>query len=109
MSPPMPIAEQASSTSLDVTWVRSQFPSLAQTVNGHPVAFLDGPGGTQVPQRVIDAIGGYLARDNANTAGAYPTSLRTHAMISRAPAPLADFFNCAPDEVIFGQNMTAPT
>jgi len=73
------------------------------------VAFLDGPGGTQVPQRVIDAIGGYLARDNANTAGAYPTSRRTDAMISGARAAMADFFNCDPDEVIFGQNMTALT
>ena len=54
----MPTTEQI--IALDLTYVRSQFPSLAQTVNGHPAAFLDGPGGTQVPQRVIDAISDYL-------------------------------------------------
>src|SRR5438270_215775 len=64
----MPIAEQASSTSLDLSWVRSQFPSLAQTVNGHPAVFLDGPGGTQVPRRVIDAISNYLASNDAEVA-----------------------------------------
>ena len=105
----MAITQNEATSSLDLMWIRGQFPSLAQTVNGHPVAFLDGPGGTQVPQRVIDAIGGYLARDNANTAGAYPTSRRTDAMISGARAAMADFFNCDPDEVIFGQNMTALT
>ena len=63
----MPIAESAASTSLDIAWARAQFPALAQTVNGHPAVFLDGPGGTQVPQRVIDAISDYLRRDNANT------------------------------------------
>jgi cysteine desulfurase family protein (TIGR01976 family) len=105
----MPITQNEATSSLDLMWIRSQFPSLAQTVNGHPLAFLDGPGGTQVPQRVIDAIGGYLARDNANTSGAYPTSRRTDAMISGARAAMADFFNCDPDEVIFGQNMTALT
>ena len=70
----MPIAEQVSSTSLDLTWVRSQFPSLAQTVNGHPAVFLDGPGGTQVPPRVIDAISDYLAVNNANSGGAKVTN-----------------------------------
>ena len=77
MSTPMPIAESASSTSLDLTWVRSQFPSLAQTVNGHPAVFLDGPGGTQAPQRVIDAVADYLAHDDANTGGVLPDQLAT--------------------------------
>ena len=94
---------------LDLTRIRSQFPSLAQTVNGYPAVFFDGPGGTQVPQRVIDAISNYLARDNANSGGAYPTSRRTDAVIAEARAAMADFFHCAPDEVIFGQNMTALT
>ena len=53
--------ETATLTALDLAYVRAQFPSLAQTVNGHPAVFLDGPGGTQVPQRVIDAISNYLA------------------------------------------------
>ena len=86
----MPTTEQATSAALDLTWVRSQFPSLAQTVNGHPAAFLDGPGGTQVPQRVIDAISDYLRRNNANTGGAYATSRRTDAMIAEARSAMAD-------------------
>ena len=64
----MPIAEQASSTALDLAWVRSQFPALAQTIKGHPAVFLDGPGGTQVPQQVIDAIADYLSHNNAAAA-----------------------------------------
>lgn len=94
---------------LDLTWVRSQFPSFAQTVNGHPAVFFDGPGGTQVPQRVVDAIRDYLSRDNANSGGNYPTSRRTDAVIAAARAAMADFFHCEPDEVVFGQNMTALT
>jgi cysteine desulfurase family protein (TIGR01976 family) len=94
---------------LDLTRVRAQFPSLAQTVNGHPAVFFDGPGGTQVPQRVIDAISNYLSRDNANSGGAYPTSRRTDAVIAEARAAMADFLHCAVDEVVFGQNMTALT
>jgi cysteine desulfurase family protein (TIGR01976 family) len=94
---------------LDLTHVRSQFPSLAQTVNGHPAVFFDGPGGTQVPQRVIDAIAEYLRRDNANSGGNYPTSRRTDAVIVAAREAMADFFHCAADEVVFGQNMTSLT
>src|SRR5208282_923630 len=96
-------------TALDLTWIRAQFPTLTQTVNGHPAAFLDGPGGTQVPQRVIDAISGYLGRDNANTDGAYATSRHTNATIAAGRAAMADFLNCAPDEIVFGPNMTTLT
>jgi cysteine desulfurase family protein (TIGR01976 family) len=106
----MPITEPSlASNALDLAWVRSQFPSLAQTVNGYPAAFLDGPGGTQVPQRVIDAISGYLRRDNANTGGAYATSRRTDAMIADARGAMADFLHCGADEVAFGPNMTTLT
>jgi len=105
----MPIAEEASSTALDLTWVRSQFPSLAQTVNGHPAVFMDGPGGTQVPQRVIDAIADYLAVNNANSGGAYPTSRNTDAMIAQARSAMGDFLNCDPDEIVIGPNMTTLT
>src|SRR6202044_3180339 len=69
----------------------------------------DGPGGTQVPQRVIDAISNYLSRDNANTGGAYSTSRNTDAMIAEARAAMADFLNCAADEIVFGPNMTTLT
>ena len=105
----MPTAETATSAALDLAWIRSQFPSLSQTVNGHPAAFLDGPGGTQVPQRVIEAISNYLRRDNANTGGAYATSRHTDAMIAEARAAMADFLRCAADEIVFGQNMTSLT
>jgi len=94
---------------LDLTSIRAKFPSLSQTVNGHPAAFLDGPGGTQVPQRVIDAIANYLSRDNSNTSGAYVTGRRTDAMIAEARAAMADFLHCAADEVAFGPNMTTLT
>src|SRR6202041_332723 len=105
----MPTTETAPALALDLTSIRSQFPSLAQTVNGHPAAFLDGPGGTQVPQRVIDAISNYLRRDNANTGGAYATSRNTDAMLAEARASMADFLNCGADEVAFGPNMTTLT
>src|SRR5271154_7191387 len=105
----MPTTETTAPTALDLTYVRAQFPALAQTVNGHPAVFLDGPGGTQVPQRVIDAISNYLGRDNANTDGAYATSRRTNAVIAEARAAMADFLNCAADEIIFGPNMTTLT
>ncbi|MFZ1917806.1 MAG: cysteine desulfurase-like protein [Terriglobales bacterium] len=109
MSFPMPTAERSISTSLDLAWVHSQFPSLAQTVNGQPAVFLDGPGGTQVPQRVIDAIADYLARNNANTGGAFATSRATDTMIAEARAAMADFLHCDPDEIVFGANMTSLT
>jgi cysteine desulfurase family protein (TIGR01976 family) len=105
----MRTSETLAPTALDITWVRSQFPSLSQTVNGHPAVFLDGPGGTQVPQRVIDAISNYLRRDNANTCGAYATSRHTDAMLADARASMADFLHCAADEIIFGPNMTTLT
>jgi cysteine desulfurase family protein (TIGR01976 family) len=100
---------ETAANALDLDWVRAQFPSLAQTVNGQPATFLDGPGGTQVPQRVIDAISDYLKRDNANTCGAYATSRHTDAMIAGARSAMADFMGCDPDEIVFGPNMTSLT
>src|SRR5438309_12019171 len=105
----MPITETQAPTKLDLTWVRAQFPALAQTVNGHPTVFLDGPGGTQFPQRVIDAISGYLRSNNANTDGAYATRRNTDAMIDEARSAMADFFNCPPDEVVYGPNINTQT
>ena len=94
---------------LDIDWVRAQFPALSQEVNGHPAAFLDGPGGTQVPQRVIDAISDYLRTSNANTGGAYATSQRTDHVIVGARAAMADFLGCDSDEIVFGPNITTLT
>jgi cysteine desulfurase family protein (TIGR01976 family) len=95
--------------SLDLPWIRGQFPALAQTVNDQPAIFFDGPGGTQVPQRVIDAIGDYLIYANANTHGAFATSARSDAIIADAHAAMADLLGCDPDEVVFGPNMTTLT
>jgi cysteine desulfurase family protein (TIGR01976 family) len=94
---------------LDLDWVRSQFPSLSRDVNGHPAAFLDGPGGTQVPQRVIEAISDYLSARNANTCGAYATSRETDLVIAGARSAMADFLGCDADEIVFGPNMTSLT
>ena len=105
----MPIAPTDTSTALDVSRVRAQFPSLSQTVAGQPAVFFDGPGGTQVPQRVIDAISDYLAHSNANTCGAYATSQRTNTVLAEARSAMADFFGSDPDEVVFGPNMTTLT
>jgi cysteine desulfurase family protein (TIGR01976 family) len=94
---------------LDTDWVRQQFPALSQTVNGKPAVFFDAPGGTQVPQRVIDAISEYLSKWNANLGGAFLTSQRSEHIVEQAHEAMADFFNCAPDEVVFGANMTTLT
>src|SRR5262249_15358372 len=96
-------------TKLDLGWIRAQFPSFSAKVNGRPVAYLDGPGGTQVPQSVIDAIRNYLKHSNANTNGAYVTSYRTNETIAAARSAMADFFHCDADEVVFGFNMTSLT
>jgi cysteine desulfurase family protein (TIGR01976 family) len=103
------LAHTALSSSIDIQWVRVQFPSLKQTVNGSPAAFLDAPAGTQVPRQVIDAVSDYFENSNANTCGAFATSHRTDAMIAAARAAMADFFNCDPAEVFFGPNMTTIT
>jgi cysteine desulfurase family protein (TIGR01976 family) len=105
----MPTTQDEIATALDLPWIRSQFPSFAERVNGHAAAYFDGPGGTQVPQRVIDAISDYLKHANANTCGAYLTSRRTNQVIADARAAMADFFGCDADEVVFGFNMTSLT
>jgi len=94
---------------LDIGWVRQQFPALHQTVNGQPAVFFDAPGGTQVSQQVIDAISEYLSKWNANLGGAFLTSQRSAFIVEQAHQAMADFFNCAPDEVVFGANMTTLT
>jgi cysteine desulfurase family protein (TIGR01976 family) len=94
---------------LDLPWIRSQFPSLALEVAGKPAAYFDGPGGTQTPQGVIDAISGYLMTSNANTHGAFLTGERTEQMLAEAHAAAADLLGCDAREVVFGQNMTTLT
>ncbi|HXT25793.1 MAG TPA: aminotransferase class V-fold PLP-dependent enzyme, partial [Candidatus Eisenbacteria bacterium] len=104
-----PAQPEVISKSFDIAWVREQFPSLQLQVNGQPAAFLDGPAGTQVPRQVMDAVRKYFLEANANTYGAFLTSRRTNEIISGARAAMADLFNCAADEVVFGQNMTTIT
>lgn len=89
--------------------IRACFPALARAHNGRAVAYFDGPGGTQVPQRVVDAMADYLLHHNANTHWNYPSSAETDALLLSARAAMGDFLNAAPDEVAFGNNMTTIT
>jgi cysteine desulfurase family protein (TIGR01976 family) len=90
-----------SAVTLDVEAVRGRFPALRQ-----PLAFFDGPGGTQVPESVIEAIAGYLRGSNANSGGDFETSRRTDELIETARATAARFLGCGADEVAFGPSMT---
>ena len=89
--------------------IRSAFPALERTHAGHPVAYFDGPGGTQVPRAVGEAMTDYLYRHNANTHWAYPTSAETDALLDASRQALGDFLGAAPDEIAFGANMTTLT
>lgn len=94
----------------DVDALRAQFPALRREQNGRPVAFLDGPGGTQVPQRVIDAVVDYYTDMNANADGAFTTSALSDAMTAEGHAAVADLLGAAtPDEIKFGYNMSTLT
>jgi cysteine desulfurase family protein (TIGR01976 family) len=89
--------------------IRRHFPALARQVDGRPVAYFDGPGGTQVPTVVADAVRAYLLDHNANSGWNYPTSHETDAVLAAGRAAFADFFGGQPDEIAFGQNMTTLT
>ena len=92
-----------------VTEIRAEFPALERRDHGQPVAYFDGPGGTQVPRQVGDAMRDYLYHHNANTHWAYPTSVETDAMISGARAAVAALLGARPTEIAFGANMTTLT
>jgi cysteine desulfurase family protein (TIGR01976 family) len=91
--------------------LRDQFPALQQGDESDlPFVYFDGPGGTQVPQSVIDAMTDYLVRSNTNVHGAFVTSQRTDDLIAEAHQAMADFLNApSPEEVVFGPNMTTLT
>jgi cysteine desulfurase family protein (TIGR01976 family) len=94
----------------DVAAIRAQFPALRRQQDGRPVVFLDGPGGTQVPDRVIDAVSGYYRTMNANSGGAFVTSQATDALAAATHVAVATFLGAAsPDEVKLGANMTTLT
>ena len=111
---------------LDQNKIRSQFPALQQEINNRPVIFFDGPGGTQIPSSVIEAMSKYLRESNANAHGAFATSKRTDELVNSARLAMADFLGCdrrrwqaSPDhgsasfadrdEIVFGANMTTLT
>jgi cysteine desulfurase family protein (TIGR01976 family) len=86
---------------LDVTAVRERFPALASRA-----AYLDGPGGSQVPREVLDAVAGYLRDSNANLGGAFPTSASSDEVMTSGRAAAADFTGAEPAGIAFGANMT---
>lgn len=86
--------------------IRQQFPALSRIDAGYPVAYFDGPGGTQVPLAVPQAITDYLLHHNANTHWAYPTSAETDAMLAASREALADMLGATAGEIAFGANMT---
>ena len=92
-----------------VSEIRKQFPALERVHNGYPVAYFDGPGGTQVPRYVVEQMSDYLYHHNANTHWAYPTSAETDAAIEQAREDCAEFLNASPAEIAFGANMTTLT
>lgn len=89
--------------------IRSHFPALERRHEGFPVAYFDGPGGTQAAREVVEAMSDYLINHNANTHWAYPTSAETDELMADARQTFADFFNCEANEVSFGNNMTTIT
>ena len=89
--------------------IRTQFPALERAHHGRKVAYFDGPGGTQVPRSVVEAINDYLYHHNANTHWNYPSSAETDAAIEAAREAVADFVNASASEISFGNNMTTIT
>jgi cysteine desulfurase family protein (TIGR01976 family) len=90
-----------SAVTFDVAAVRARFSALA-----HELVFFDGPGGSQVPDEVIDAISTYLRSSNANVSGPYETSRQTEALVEESRRAGGEFLGCAPEQVVFGANMT---
>ena len=104
--------KETNSTALEVAsteGIRRHFPALERIYNDYQVAYFDGPGGTQVPRSVVEAMNDYLFNHNANGHWAFPTSNETDAFVAASRQVLADFLNAAPDEIVFGQNMTSLT
>ncbi len=98
--------EVASTSVASVEEIRAHFPALLRREGTHPVAYFDGPGGTQVPRLVAESMTQYLLHHNANTHWAYPTSAETDALLTSARGVLADFLGASPGEISFGANMT---
>ncbi|CAA9394329.1 MAG: Cysteine desulfurase [uncultured Rubrobacteraceae bacterium] len=93
----------------DVEAVRARFPALSRLHDGRPVAYFDGPGGSQVARPSIDAMTRYMERGGANLHGVFPTSTETEEILASTRAACAAFLGAEPDEVAFGANMTTLT
>ncbi len=106
---PRGMSDERTSAVAPVSAIRSHFPALERRHNGFPVAYFDGPGGTQVPRAVGDAMVDYLYNHNATAHWAFPTSIETDAARDNARRTFATFLNSAPSEVVFGPNMTTLT
>jgi cysteine desulfurase family protein (TIGR01976 family) len=96
----------ATRAELDLSAVRARFPALSRELDGSPVVYLDGPGGSQTPDSVVRAVSGYLTGSNANCGGPFASSQETDAMLEQARHAAADFLGCAAGEVVFGANTT---
>jgi cysteine desulfurase family protein (TIGR01976 family) len=94
---------------LDVLSIRSRFPALERVENGRRAAYLDGPGGTQTPRSVIDAMAGSLRDGISNLGGGFGPSDDAVRITAAARQSVAGLFNSKPDEIVFGQNMTSLT
>jgi len=94
---------------LDTSLVRKGFPALTRSLAGETVAYLDGPGGTQVHETVIDAMADFMSRGGSNLHGPFVTSIETDATVVAARTAVADLFGARPNEIVFGQNMTSLT
>jgi cysteine desulfurase family protein (TIGR01976 family) len=105
----MSLAAPSSTAVVPVEAIRTHFPALERRHAGAAIAYFDGPGGTQVPLAVVDAMADYLLHHNANTHWSYPTSVETDAALDAAREALADFLGGKPSEVAFGANMTTLT
>ncbi|QEH34839.1 Cysteine desulfurase [Aquisphaera giovannonii] len=107
MHPPTERSPAACVASTDE--IRAEFPALGRRHEGFPVAYFDGPGGTQVPRLVVDRMAEYLYHHNANTHWAFPASEETDALLAASRRTFAAFLNADPDEIVFGPNMTSLT
>ncbi|HYH82793.1 MAG TPA: cysteine desulfurase-like protein [Longimicrobium sp.] len=105
----LPRAAHAAADPAFAERVRADFPVFERRVGGKTIAFFDGPGGSQVPRQVAEAVAEYLTMHNANVHGHFPTSTETDEILSRARHAAADFVNGAADEIVFGANMTTVT
>jgi cysteine desulfurase family protein (TIGR01976 family) len=103
---PMSFATQSMTTTISTEEIRRRFPALDRHYNGFPIAYFDGPGGTQTPSTVVNAVADYLLNHNANTHWEYPTSHETDAIIESARHTFADFLNASAGEIVFGPNTT---